>query len=175
MDAFAPVSYTHLDVYKRQVNSPAMVHVKGISFFPETGKRLLFDYPGIVSIGGTRMRPFLFLCCSAAVSGLFAPQAGIAQQDVYKRQGFQRMENFRAITQGFPEGGSAGRDDHEFLEVDVYKRQVPFFSPYILLVKELSVGKNWLLHFMRLPCLRIWFRNRRRLPGACWVWRGLVA
>lgn len=26
------------------------------------------------------MRPFLFLCCSAAVSGLFAPQAGIAQQ-----------------------------------------------------------------------------------------------
>ena len=63
-----------------QVNSPAMVHVKGISFFPETGKRLLFDYPGIVSIVGTRMRPFLFLCCSAVVSGLFAPQAGIAQQ-----------------------------------------------------------------------------------------------
>ena len=25
---------------------------------------------------------------------------------------------------------------------------------------------------MKLPCLRIWFRNRRRLPGACWVWRG---
>lgn len=49
---------------------------------------------------------------------------------------------------------------------------VPFFSPYILLVKELSVGKKWLLYFMRLPCLRIWFRNRRRLPGACWVWRG---
>ena len=26
------------------------------------------------------MRPFLFLCCSAVVSGLVAPQAGIAQQ-----------------------------------------------------------------------------------------------
>lgn len=24
---------------------------------------------------------------------------------------------------------------------------------------------------MRLPCLRIWSRNRRRLPGACWGWR----
>ena len=34
------------------------------------------------------------------------------------KNGFQRMENFRAITQGFPEGGSAGRDDHEFLEIN---------------------------------------------------------
>ena len=36
-------SYSFLRTW--QVNSPALVHVKGISFFPETGKRLLFDYP----------------------------------------------------------------------------------------------------------------------------------
>lgn len=57
-----------------------MVHVRGISFFLEPGERLLFDYPRIVFIVGTRMRSFLFLCCSAAVLGLFAPQAGVAQQ-----------------------------------------------------------------------------------------------
>ncbi len=34
------------------------------------------------------------------------------------KDGFQRMENFRAITQGFPEGGAPGRTMLNFLEVN---------------------------------------------------------
>ncbi|MBP7300937.1 MAG: thioredoxin family protein [Akkermansia sp.] len=41
---------------------------------------MLFDSSRIVFIVGARMRFFLSLCCYAAVSGVFAPQAGVAQQ-----------------------------------------------------------------------------------------------
>lgn len=76
------------------------------------------------------MRSFLFLCCSAVVSGLFAPQAGIAQQ----RPPIFGFANKNRI----PEVNKSGSPIFDKLRNEAMKKKLP-------LVIYLT-GSSWCSH-----------------------------